>query len=132
MCSSARCLEVKTTMKRIGFFVLAFLVAASMMAMAQQQDSLGSIARQMRMRKAAPPASEKVYTNDNLPTSGGLGVASASMSQTPPAPEASSDSGATTDNAQGASTAATGKKPAKSLDAEAQREKSGEEWQKKI
>lgn len=64
-------------MKRTLHFAIAFALAGVMAAPAAAQ-SLGDYARQQRAKKPSSTASVKEYTNDNLPTSGGLGVPSSS------------------------------------------------------
>ena len=61
---------MRRTVPALVFFCLLTLGFA-----AAQDESLGDAARQARMRKTSPAATEKVYTNDNLPTSGGIGIA---------------------------------------------------------
>lgn len=79
-------------MKRTFHFAIAFALAGVMAAPAAAQ-SLGDYARQQRAKKTPSAASVKEYTNDNLPTSGGLGVASssASASASTPAGDAQAD-----------------------------------------
>jgi hypothetical protein len=71
---------------RAVFAGFAILVAVSYTAPAQ--ESLGDLARQARMQKPAPSPGEKVYTNDNIPTNGGLGTASVSSPAAAPATDA--------------------------------------------
>ena len=51
-------------------FTIALLSLAGLLAARAPCQSLGDVARQQR--KSKPPATAKVYTNDNLPTSGGI------------------------------------------------------------
>src|SRR5689334_22015977 len=55
--------------------ILFFFSLLALGLVSAQDESLGDAARQARMRKTAPASTEKVFTNDNLPTSGGIGVA---------------------------------------------------------
>ena len=56
----------------MGVMALAGALAATAAA-----QSLGDLARQERAKKGAAPAAVKEYTNDNLPTSGGISEAGA-------------------------------------------------------
>ena len=67
----------------IGVMVLAGLFTATAVA-----QSLGEIARQERAKKGPPPVAAKAYTNDNLPTSGGLSEAGATSGSASSAPSA--------------------------------------------
>jgi hypothetical protein len=58
----------------------ALLALAALSANAQ---SLADAARRNRMNKPAAPASQKVYTNDNLPTSGALSITSPAAAEPP-------------------------------------------------
>jgi len=60
------------------------MLLAGLLAAAAGAQSLGEYARQQRAKKPATPAGAKVYTNDNLPTSGGLSQASAASSAASP------------------------------------------------
>jgi hypothetical protein len=102
---------------RRNFPVLVMLAAAFLLTSSGfGQQSLGSIARQLRMQKPAPATSQKVFTNDNLPTSGGLGVVSVSSpSQSAAAPE---------DKANG--------KAGKASDPAAQQKAIDDDWKQKI
>lgn len=60
--------------------VAALLALAALSANAQ---SLADAARQNRMNKSAATASQKVYTNDNLPTSGALSTARPTAAEQP-------------------------------------------------
>lgn len=51
---------------------MGLLAIAGLLATAAAAQSLGDYARQQRALKPPTPASAKVYTNDNLPTSGTL------------------------------------------------------------
>jgi hypothetical protein len=64
--------------------VLTAVAIASAFVVSTQAQSLGDQAREMRAEKTPAPQS-KVYTNDNLPTGGGITVIGAA-----PAPAASS------------------------------------------
>jgi DNA repair exonuclease SbcCD ATPase subunit len=59
-------------MKRTLRSGIGLLALAGLLATAAAAQSLGEYARQQRAQKPATPAGAKVYTNDNLPTSGGL------------------------------------------------------------
>jgi len=62
-------------MKRTLRLGMALLVLAGLLTTVAAAQSLGEYARQQRAKKPATPAGAagaKVYTNDNLPTSGGL------------------------------------------------------------
>ncbi len=80
-------------MKRTFHFAIAFALAGVMAAPAAAQ-SLGDYARQQRAKKPPSTASVKEYTNDNLPTSGGLGVASSSASTSASTPAGGSQADA--------------------------------------
>lgn len=54
------------------------LLAAALLAGAANAQSLGEAARQARKKKSAPSPAQKVYTNDNLPTSAPISVMSGS------------------------------------------------------
>ena len=69
--------------------VLTAVAIASAFAVSTQAQSLGEQAREMRAEKTPAPQS-KVYTNDNLPTGGGITVIGA-----PPAPAAAAASSTT-------------------------------------
>jgi hypothetical protein len=91
-------------------------IAALLMpaALAAQSQSLADAARQYRMTKPATPAS-RVYTNDNLPTSGGLSV-------TGPAPAAAPSSAAPD------KPAAPAKDPKAEAQAKAERDRLEADW----
>ena len=59
-------------MKRTLRFGMGVLALTGLLAMTAPAQSLGEIARQQRAQKPSTTASVKQYTNDNLPTSGGL------------------------------------------------------------
>ena len=59
-------------MKRILQGTIALLALAGLMTTGAAAQSLGEYARQQRAKKGPAPAEVKEYTNDNLPTSGGL------------------------------------------------------------
>ena len=63
-------------MKRTWRFGIGLLALAGLLTATAAAQSLGDYARQQRAKK--PPTSEgvKEYTNDNLPTSGGLSTSS--------------------------------------------------------
>jgi hypothetical protein len=67
--------------------VLAGITIASAFAIAAQAQSLGDQARNLRAEKPETPQS-KVFTNDNMPTSGGITVVGAPVAP-PPAATAS-------------------------------------------
>ena len=96
-------------MKRIRFTIMAGTLMSMLLALpAVAQQSLGDVARELRKDKK--PTNSKVYTNDNLPTSGGL-----SMTSPPPAPEKVADK----DKAEAAPSADD-------------RKRAEEEWRKKV
>ena len=97
-------------MNRIRFAVMGGTLAGMMLALPTvAQQSLGDVARQLRKDKR--PSTSKVYTNDNLPTSGGLSVA-----PRPAAPEAD----------------VKDKDKADAAVSDDARKKAGEEWRKNI
>ena len=57
-------------MKRTLRSVVGVLAMAGLLATVAAAQSLGDYARQQRAQKPATPAGAKVFTNDNLPTSG--------------------------------------------------------------
>lgn len=57
--------------------------------LAAQDESLGDAARAARMSKPASAPGVRVYTNDNLPTANGLGIAALSSAPASDAAEAS-------------------------------------------
>src|SRR5438270_9781696 len=69
--------------------VLTAVAIASAFAVSVQAQSLGEQAREMRAEKTPAPQS-KIYTNENLPTGGGITVIGA-----PPAPAAAAASSTT-------------------------------------
>lgn len=77
--------------QRLDIWMAGMLLGGLLTAAAGAQ-SLGEYARQQRAQKPATPAGVKVYTNDNLPTSGGLGEVGAASSQASSAPVAASES----------------------------------------
>ena len=54
------------------------LLAAALLAGGANAQSLGEAARQARKKKSAPSPAQKVYTNDNLPTTAPISVMSGS------------------------------------------------------
>lgn len=78
-------------MKRILLRTFTLLALAGLLAATAAAQSLGEYARQQRAKKGPTPADVKEYTNDNLPTSGGLGTSSASSATTPSTASASGD-----------------------------------------
>lgn len=107
-------------MRRFCFIAFVWVLVASLAA--AQDVSLGDAARKARMTKPAAPANQQVYTNDNLPTAGGLGIASLT-----PSPENNTAQQTT------ASTAAAAPAPAGSDKAtEDARQKVYEAWKTKI
>jgi hypothetical protein len=68
------------------------LLLAGLTALAGAQ-SLGDYARQQRAQKAATSAGAKVYTNDNLPTSGGLSEVGKASAPAASSASASQDEG---------------------------------------
>ena len=70
-------------MKRTVRSGICLLALAGLLATVAAAQSLGDYARQQRAKKPAAPAGAKVYTNDNLPTSGIL----SEVGQLAPAPE---------------------------------------------
>lgn len=59
-------------MRRKMQWSVSLLAAAGLLVTAAAAQSLGDYARQQRALKPPQPAGEKVYTNDNLPTTGAL------------------------------------------------------------
>src|SRR5689334_17872332 len=66
------------------FKILLASAAAAIMAgtLLAQDQSLGDAARAARMSKPASAPGARVYTNDNLPTGTGLGIAALSSAPT--------------------------------------------------
>ena len=95
-----------------GAFVL--LTLAGVLTAIAAAQSLGEYARQQRAKKGPAPAAVKEYTNDNLPTSGGLGTISTSAATT----------------AGSASSSAA--KGANDADSDKERSKLEEEWRAKF
>jgi len=79
-------------MKRKLNIWMGGMLLAGLLAAAAGAQSLGEYARQQRAKKPATPAGAKVYTNDNLPTSGGLSEVSVAPSSAPSASAAASKS----------------------------------------
>jgi hypothetical protein len=97
-------------MNRIRFAVIGGTLMSMLLALpAVAQQSLGDLARDLRKDKK--PTNSKVYTNDNLPTAGGLSVSPA------PAPERS---------------AAKDAKTADAAPSDDDRKKAEDEWRKNI
>ncbi len=83
---------------RIG---ISWLVLAGLWTATAAAQSLGEVARQQRAQKPPTPVNVKVYTNDNLPTSGGL----SEVGQPAPSPSpASAKATAAVEKAEKAST----------------------------
>lgn len=59
-------------MKQTFLSGMGLLAIAGLLATTAAAQSLGEYARQQRAQRPATPAGAKVYTNDNLPTSGHL------------------------------------------------------------
>jgi hypothetical protein len=78
-------------MKRTLLATISLLALAGLLTATVAAQSLGEYARQQRARKGPTPADVKEYTNDNLPTSGGLGTSSASSATTPGSAAAAAD-----------------------------------------
>jgi hypothetical protein len=76
-------------MKRTLQAIMGGMVLAGLLAAPAAAQSLGEYARQQRAKKPPTPAGVKQYTNDNLPTSGGLSMAG-QASAAPPSAGASS------------------------------------------
>ena len=91
------------------FRVLAGIAVAAI-AISAQAQSLGEAAREQRANKPEP-SQGKVYTNDNLPTSGGITVVGAPAAA---APAATTSSTAT--KATGAAAAPAAEDPGKAAD----------------
>jgi len=72
-------------MKRTLRLGIELLALAGLLATAAAAQSLGEYARQQRAQKPATPADAKVYTNDNLPTSGMISEVG-QLEPPPPAP----------------------------------------------
>lgn len=92
-----------------------------------QDQSLGDAARAARMSKPASAPGARVYTNDNMPTGTGLGIAALSSAPTSAA-EASTTASSTT--AEGA----TAEKPKATTPGESaeERQKVVDDWKGKI
>lgn len=116
---------MRRTVPALVFFCLLTLGFA-----AAQDESLGDAARQARMRKTSPAATEKVYTNDNLPTSGGIGIAAL----TPNPLNSASSSTASTQAATDTSANAADKKlkATSPEDSPEARQKVYDDWKSKI
>jgi uncharacterized coiled-coil protein SlyX len=67
---------MKTVRLQLAIFLcgVATLAAWAAPALAQQQSSLGDAARRAREQKKHAPKAARVWTNDNLPDSGGVSV----------------------------------------------------------
>lgn len=90
-------------------------VAVALLAGAASAQSLGEAARQARKRKSAPSPAQKVYTNENLPTSAPISIMSGSGVNTADKPDSKADDAAAKN---------AGAKAAESADAK----KDQEEW----
>ena len=82
-------------MKFMAKLTLMLLVAA-LLAGAANAQSLGEAARQARKKKSAPSPAQKVYTNDNLPTSAPISVMSGSGVDNAASPDKKKDGAAET------------------------------------
>ena len=91
--------------------VLAVVAIASAMAVCAQAQSLGEQARENRASKPEVPQT-KVFTNDNLPTSGGVTVVGSAVPDASVA-TAASNTGKATGTAAGGSAAPAAEDPAK-------------------
>ncbi len=89
-------------MKRPFLFVFALALAGLLTAFAGAQQSLGDYARQQRAMKPPAPRGVKEYTNDNLPTSGGLSTSGASGPAASDSASASTSAGAVRSKADSA------------------------------
>ena len=92
---------------------IVLLALAGLLTATAAAQSLGDYARQQRAKKGPAPAGVKEYTNDNLPTSGGLGTVSSS----PAASANSASSGTSASAAKATGDADSGKERSK-LEAE--------------
>lgn len=118
-------------MKQVLRILLAGAAAAIMVGTLSAQDqSLGDAARAARMSKPAPAPGARVYTNDNLPTGTGLGIAALSSAPTSAAAEASTTASSTTSGAADA----TAEKPKAAApgDSPEARQKLIDDWKSKI
>ena len=64
---------------------IIFLAAAALGAQSAQAQSLAEVARRYRASKPAPSPDVKVYTNDNLPTSGNVSITGPAPAEPPSA-----------------------------------------------
>ncbi len=107
-------------MTRKLLYTLAAALVAACLALPAAAQSLGDAARQAQKDKKPKPASEVVYTNDNIPKSDSLGA-----SQQPP-PAATDDKDKTADAAN------AGDKDKSAASSDEDRKKLEEEWRKKF
>jgi hypothetical protein len=105
-------------MKRTLQGTIVLLALAGLLTGTSAAQSLGDYARQQRAKKGPAPAEVKEYTNDNLPTSGGLGASSASS--------------ATTANSASSATSTSAAKATGDADSEKDKAKLESEWKDKI
>ena len=98
-------------MKRTWRFGMGLLALAGLLTATAAAQSLGDYARQQRAKKAPTSEGVKEYTNDNLPTSGGLSTSSASAAA-PDSASASTGASAAKSKADAAAQKDTGKREA--------------------
>jgi hypothetical protein len=91
-------------MKRILHFGMGLALAA-LLTVAAAAQSLGEYARQQRAQKPPTQAAAKVYTNENLPASGGLTVVG--QPEPPPPPPLSPEAAAAAEKTERASAEAS-------------------------
>jgi hypothetical protein len=100
---------------------LSGIAIVSALAISAHAQSLGEAAREQRANKPEAPQT-KVYTNDNLPTSGGITVVG-SQSAAAPAPTTTAKGASTSTAAAAAPSAADTQKAADKLKADVQAQK---------
>jgi hypothetical protein len=116
-------------MKRMFRIFLMSAAAAILAATLFAQDqSLGDAARSARMSKPASAPGARVYTNDNLPTGTGLGIAALSSAPTSAA-EASTTASSPKADAEGAAEKPKATTPGESAE---ERQKVIDDWKGKI
>ena len=102
--------------------VLAAVAIASAMAVCSQAQSLGEQARENRASKPEAPQS-KVFTNDNLPTGGGITIVGVPDAPPPAAPKTKAASSATPANGATAPSAEDASKAADKIKADVDKQK---------
>jgi hypothetical protein len=102
--------------------VLAAVAIASAVAVGAQAQSLGEQARENRASKPEVQQN-KVFTNDNLPTGGGITVVGVPEAPPPAAPKAKAAVSATPANAAADSSAEDAAKAADKIKADVQKQK---------